>query len=104
MLAYINEEARRETLATGYAGYCSRSRRALRKKGMTSGNVQIIRGISIDCDRGAVIFKVGQKGGAACRTGHRSCFFTHVGSNGEICTDGDIVFDPRQVCGDREEK
>ena len=103
MLAYINEEAWRETLATGYAVYYSRSRGELWKKGMTSGNMQIIRGISVDCDRDAVIFKVEQKGGAACHTGHRSCFFTHIGSNGEIRTDEDIVFDPRQVYGDREE-
>ena len=75
MLAYINRESWEVTLKTGYATYWSRSRKSLWKKGETSGNVQIIKDIWVDCDCDTVIFKVQQIGAVACHTGHRSCFF-----------------------------
>ncbi len=98
MLAYLNEEAWRETLATGRAVYFSRSRNKLWRKGEESGNVQIIREIRVDCDADTVLFRVEQKGGAACHTGHRSCFFRRVA--GEALEESDEpVFDPETVYG-----
>lgn len=99
MLAYVNEEAWRMTLQTGIAHYWSRSRDKLWKKGESSGNVQEIREIRIDCDSDTVLFKVNQKGGAACHTGYRSCFFNLIRGRGVI-VDGERVFDPSDVYGD----
>jgi phosphoribosyl-AMP cyclohydrolase len=96
MLAYINEEAWRETLNTGEATYWSRSRQELWVKGKTSGNVQVIKEICIDCDNDTVLYKVEQIGGAACHKGFRSCFFQRVdGDTVEII--GEPVFDPKEV-------
>ena len=96
MLAYINDEAWRATLRTGEATYWSRSRQELWVKGKTSGNVQLIKEIRIDCDNDTVLYKVEQVGGAACHTGHRSCFFQKVsGDTVEIV--GEPVFDPKEV-------
>ena len=75
MLAYINEEAWNETLATGRAVYYSRSRKKLWRKGEESGNVQVIKDIRVDCDCDTVIFMVEQIGGAAC---HTAAVFTPV--------------------------
>lgn len=96
MLAYINEEAWRETLATGRATYYSRSRKKLWRKGEESGNVQLIRAIYLDCDLDAVIFKVEQIGGAACHTGHRSCFYRRLDGD-SLVEEGELIFDPVQV-------
>ena len=96
MLAYINEEAWRETLATGRATYYSRSRKKLWRKGEESGNVQLIRAIYLDCDLDAVIFKVEQIGGAACHTGHRSCFYRRLDGD-SLVEEGELIFDPEQV-------
>jgi phosphoribosyl-AMP cyclohydrolase len=76
MLAWMNAEALRLTLATGEAHYFSRSRQALWKKGETSGQIQTVRELSIDCDQDAVWIKVDPQGdGGACHTGARSCFY-----------------------------
>ncbi len=76
MLAWMNAEALHKTLDTGEAHYYSRSRQALWKKGETSGQVQIVRELSIDCDQDAVWIKVEPQGdGGACHTGARSCFY-----------------------------
>ncbi len=83
MLAYINEESFSLTLETGYATYWSRSRNQLWKKGDTSGHLQIVKEILVDCDKDAVIFKIDQLGGTACHTGKRSCFYRKV-DNGEL--------------------
>lgn len=96
MLAYINEEAWRQTLASGKAHFWSRSRQKLWLKGETSGHVQLIREILVDCDEDTVVFKVEQVGGAACHTGHASCFFRKV-SDGELAVIGERVFDPAKV-------
>ena len=96
MLAYINKEAWQYSLETGNATYWSRSRSKLWKKGESSGHVQKIKEILVDCDKDTVIFKVEQLGGAACHTGHRSCFFTRVdGDRTEII--GEPVFNPDDV-------
>lgn len=78
MMAYINQESWEYTLASGNATYYSRSRKKLWKKGESSGNVQKIKEILVDCDEDTVIFKVEQIGGVACHTGHRSCFYRKV--------------------------
>jgi phosphoribosyl-AMP cyclohydrolase len=96
MLAYINEDAWEATLSTGKATYFSRSRNKLWIKGETSGNVQIIKEIRIDCDDDTVLFKVDQRGGAACHTGYKSCFFKQV-ENGSTKVIGEPVFNPEEV-------
>ena len=98
MLAYMNRAAWEATLATGDATYYSRSRQALWVKGQTSGNLQKIREIRIDCDNDTILLKVDQVGGAACHTGHRSCFHKKVGEDGAtIAITGEPVFDPEKV-------
>jgi phosphoribosyl-AMP cyclohydrolase len=99
MHAYINEESWKLTLETGIAHYWSRSRNKLWKKGETSGNVQEIREIRIDCDADTVLFKVDQVGDAACHTGYRSCFFNVIRGR-DVVVDGVKVFDPSDVYGD----
>ncbi len=98
MLAYINQESWEKTLATGKVHYWSRSRNALWLKGESSGHVQQVREILVDCDEDTVVFKVEQHGGAACHTGHRSCFFRRV-TDGEVTVLGARVFDPEAVYG-----
>lgn len=96
MLAYMNREAWEATLATGKATYWSRSRKALWVKGETSGNLQKIREIRIDCDDDTVLLKVEQIGKAACHTGHISCFYRKL-KNGALTVTGTPVFDPEEV-------
>lgn len=98
MLAYINETAWERTLATGKAHYWSRSRNSLWLKGESSGHVQLIRDIFVDCDEDTVIYVVEQLGGAACHTGHRSCFYRRL-QNEELVVVGAKVFDPETVYG-----
>jgi phosphoribosyl-AMP cyclohydrolase len=74
MMAWMNREAVRLTLAEGRACYWSRSRRALWRKGETSGQVQVLRELHLDCDGDALLLLVDQPG-VACHTGRRSCFF-----------------------------
>jgi phosphoribosyl-AMP cyclohydrolase len=76
MLAWMNAEALKLTLDTGVAHYFSRSRQALWKKGETSGQLQLVRELRIDCDQDAVWIRVEPQGdGGACHTGARSCFY-----------------------------
>ena len=82
MLAYISPESWAETLKSGYATYYSRSRKCLWKKGETSGHLQKIVRIRVDCDLDAVVFEVEQLGGIACHTGHRSCFYREAVDGG----------------------
>jgi phosphoribosyl-AMP cyclohydrolase len=96
MLAYMNAEAWEATLTTGKATYFSRSRQALWVKGETSGNVQQVKEIRVDCDEDTVLLKVEQIGKAACHTGHVSCFYRIV-SSGTLKTVGEPVFDPKEV-------
>ena len=97
MLAYINEEAWDMTLDSGYATYWSRSRNKLWKKGESSGNLQEIIDIFLDCDKDTVLFKVKQIGGAACHTGYKSCFFTKLNKDGTGVIEGERIFDPDKV-------
>jgi phosphoribosyl-ATP pyrophosphohydrolase/phosphoribosyl-AMP cyclohydrolase len=77
MLAYMNEEALRLTLETGEAHFWSRSRQELWHKGATSGNVQRVREIFIDCDADTILLKV-DPAGPACHTGEMSCFYRRI--------------------------
>lgn len=98
MLAYINSLAWDKTLETGKAHYWSRSREKLWLKGESSGHVQMIKDIKVDCDQDTVIYQVEQLGGAACHKGYRTCFFRRVeGDALEI--EGEPVFDPQTVYG-----
>ncbi|HII17464.1 TPA: phosphoribosyl-AMP cyclohydrolase [Candidatus Woesearchaeota archaeon] len=96
MLAYMNKEAFRETQKTKTAVYFSRSRNRLWRKGETSGHVQKVKEIFIDCDNDTVLLKVEQAGGAACHEGYKSCFFRKIEDGKEIVT-GKRVFDPKEV-------
>jgi len=102
MVAHMNDEALRKTIASGEAWYFSRSRQALWRKGETSGHTQRVVEIRIDCDQDAVWLRVEQKG-AACHTGRRSCFYRKVtGSEGGgqlSFVDAERLFDPEKVYG-----
>jgi phosphoribosyl-AMP cyclohydrolase len=78
MVAWMNEEALTKTLETGEAHYWSRSRSELWHKGATSGAVQTVRSIMIDCDQDAVVMMVEQAGGGACHTGRATCFYRKI--------------------------
>lgn len=78
MLAYMNKEALELTLQTNLAHYYSRSRKKMWKKGESSGNLQHVEEIYLDCDLDTILLKVVQDGGAACHTGRESCFFNRV--------------------------
>jgi len=96
MLAYMNQEAWNRTLATGRAHFWSRSRKKLWCKGETSGHIQEIRDIYVDCDLDTVLLKVHQVGGAACHEGYRSCFYRKV-EGGKLKVVDTRVFDPMEV-------
>lgn len=98
MLAWINELAWNETCKTGLAHYWSRSRGKLWKKGESSGNMQKIIDIRIDCDADTVLYLVDQQGGAACHEGYTSCFFRSLGNGTETATIvEEKIFDPAHV-------
>jgi phosphoribosyl-AMP cyclohydrolase len=78
MLAWMNRQALALTLEEGIAVYWSRSRKALWRKGETSGHFQRVREIRLDCDGDAVLLKVTQEGGIACHTGRVSCFYRRL--------------------------
>ncbi len=98
MLAYMNDEAYQLTVDTGYAHYYSRSRKKIWKKGESSGHLQEVIEIRIDCDNDTILLIVNQIGGAACHTGYKSCFFRKF-SEGDYVVDGNLIFDPRKVYG-----
>jgi phosphoribosyl-AMP cyclohydrolase len=81
MMAWMNEDAVRETLATGAVCYWSRSRGKLWRKGESSGQTQALKDLRIDCDGDTLLLQVDQKG-VACHTGRRTCFFTAVKKDG----------------------
>jgi phosphoribosyl-AMP cyclohydrolase len=96
MLAYMNQQAWEETLKTGKATYWSRSRNSLWLKGETSGHVQLVRDIFIDCDDDTILLLVSQLGGAACHTGYKSCFYRKI-KDGSCVVVGQKIFDPKEV-------
>ena len=100
MVAHMNDEALRKTIASGEAWYFSRSRHALWRKGETSGHVQRVVEMRLDCDQDAIWIRV-EQAGAACHTGRRSCFYRKVtaGEGGAQLSfvDADRVFDPAEI-------
>jgi phosphoribosyl-AMP cyclohydrolase len=100
MVAHMNDEALRRTLASGEAWYFSRSRNALWRKGETSGHTQRVLEMRMDCDQDAVWIRVKQSG-AACHTGRRSCFYRKVdaGEGGARLSfvNAERLFDPKAV-------
>lgn len=97
MMAYMNREALRKTLESGKTHFWSRSRKKLWLKGETSGHVQTVREVLIDCDADCLLIKVHQEGGA-CHTGYRSCFFRKLAEGGDKTeVAGQQVFDPDKV-------
>ena len=98
MLAYVDSEALKATQETGKAHYYSRSKKRLWMKGESSGHIQEVKEILVDCDQDTLVFKIKQIGGAACHTGHRSCFFSRLTSEGTLISDtSEKVFDPDEV-------
>ncbi|MGA7486215.1 MAG: phosphoribosyl-AMP cyclohydrolase [Xanthobacteraceae bacterium] len=102
MVAHMDAQALQKTIATGEAWYFSRSRRALWRKGETSGHAQRVVEMRIDCDQDAVWIKVEQEGAGACHTGRRSCFYRAVplGKGGTVTLEfrgGERMFDPKAV-------
>ena len=88
MMAWMNDEALRQTIETGEATYFSRSRGKLWRKGETSGNTQTVERILIDCDQDTLLLKVTQKG-PACHTDRKSCFYREVSRDGALSFTGE---------------
>ena len=109
MVAHMNAEAVAKTIASGEAWYYSRSRKALWKKGESSGHVQRVVELRVDCDQDSLWLKVEQAGPGACHTGRRSCFYRAVplGKKGALTLEfrnADKTFDPHAVYGAAAEK
>jgi phosphoribosyl-AMP cyclohydrolase len=98
MVAYMNADTLRQTLETGIMTYWSRSRKKVWVKGESSGHTQDVKEVRIDCDGDVLLFSIEQKGGAACHTGHRSCFYRKL-ENGQLVETDAPLFDPAQVYG-----
>jgi phosphoribosyl-AMP cyclohydrolase len=96
MLAYMNRDAWLRTLETGKATFWSRSRNTLWLKGETSGHVQLVREVRIDCDDDTILLKVHQLGGAACHAGYRSCFYRKL-IDGVVEKTGVRIFNPEDI-------
>jgi phosphoribosyl-AMP cyclohydrolase len=110
MVAHMNAEALAKTIATGETWLYSRSRQKLWKKGETSGHVQRVIEMRVDCDQDAIWLSVEQAGAGACHTGRASCFYrsvplrqTDFGGLALEFRDADKVFDPAQVYGGKKE-
>jgi phosphoribosyl-AMP cyclohydrolase len=100
MLAWMNRESLARTAATGEAVYWSRSRKALWKKGETSGHVQRVVEIRMDCDSDAVLLRVESVGGVACHTGRRRCFFNRLDAVRGQWIETDPVLEAAEKSGD----
>ena len=96
MVAWMNKDSLRDTVRTGKTHFWSRSRQKYWMKGEESGNVQLVKKLSYDCDKDCLVIQVEQVGGAACHTGHRSCFYTTL-RGGAMVEEGEKVFDPDKV-------
>jgi phosphoribosyl-AMP cyclohydrolase len=97
-LAWMNRDALERTVETGEAHYWSRSRARLWRKGESSGHVQRVREVRLDCDSDAILLAVEQTGGIACHTGRERCFFKRLEEGRWVSVDP-IVKDPREIYG-----
>jgi len=101
MMAWMNRESLQLTLDTGDAHYWSRSRKSLWKKGETSGHIQHVKELRLDCDGDTLLMKVEQVGGVACHTGRRRCFY-HLLEDGRWVVKGDqepVLTSPGKFAG-----
>ena len=98
MMAWMNRESLRLTVEEGQAVYWSRSRGKLWRKGESSGHQQVLRDIRLDCDADVVLLKVEQKGGIACHTGRRSCFYRTL-KDGQWVSADPVIKDPNTIYG-----
>ncbi len=98
MMAWMDEPAIRQTLATGQAHFYSRSRQSSWHKGATSGHVQHVESLYLDCDADVLLIKARQVGGA-CHEGYRSCFFRQVDPEGRLAIVAEPVFEAKAVYG-----
>lgn len=106
MQAWMNQEALARTIELGEAVYWSRSRQEIWHKGATSGHVQVVKELRVDCDQDSIWLRVEQRGGAACHVGYRSCFYRRVPVGVDAPPETRLqfaesakAFDPDQVYG-----
>jgi phosphoribosyl-AMP cyclohydrolase len=99
MLAWMNREALEQSAASGIAVYWSRSRQKLWQKGETSGHIQKITEIRVDCDKDTILLIVEQTGGIACHTGRHNCFFMKL-EDDRLLTVDPVIKDPLQIYAD----
>ena len=100
MMAWMNRESLRLTALEGQAVYWSRSRGKLWRKGETSGHQQVVQDIRLDCDEDVIVLKVEQKGGIACHTGRRSCFYRSL-KDGQWVSIDPVIKDPDAIYGSK---
>jgi len=98
MVGYMNAEAFRQTVETGFATFYSRSRRKLWRKGETSGHTLIVKEISTDCDQDALVLRVEPQGPGVCHNGYRSCFYRRL-EDGKWVEAEPRTYDPAAVYG-----
>jgi phosphoribosyl-AMP cyclohydrolase len=96
MVAWMNREALKRTVATGEAIYWSRSRKKLWHKGEESGHTQKVKEIRLDCDSDVVLLQIEQKGGIACHTGRESCFYSKLENGAWVETDA-VLKNPDEI-------
>ncbi|NND89946.1 MAG: phosphoribosyl-AMP cyclohydrolase [Granulosicoccus sp.] len=101
MVAWMNEEALRETIAKGQAVYFSRSRQRLWRKGEESGHIQLVREIRLDCDGDVLLLAVEQIGGIACHTGRAHCFFRKLDDDGQWQECEPVLKPPEKIYGEK---
>ena len=99
LLAYMNAQALEATLRTGRAHFWSRSRHKLWRKGESSGREQIVEGLYVNCEENSLLLRVRQQGGAACHTGHPTCYYRTLAPDGTWHEVESRVFDPADVYG-----
>ncbi len=100
MMAWMNRESLRLTAEEGQAVYWSRSRGRLWRKGESSGHQQVVQDIRLDCDEDVILLKVEQKGGIACHTGRRSCFYRSL-KDGQWVSVEPVIKDPDAIYGNK---
>lgn len=103
MVAWMNPESLRLSTEEGRAVYWSRSRQKLWRKGEESGHVQVIHSMHIDCDADVLLLKIEQKGGIACHTGRRSCFYRKL-ENGQWQETAPVIKDPNTIYSNKPSK
>ena len=101
MMAWMNAESLRLTVEEGRAVYWSRSRQKLWRKGESSGHIQVLKELRIDCDGDTVLLQVEQLGGIACHTGREHCFYRRHES-GRWETTEPVLQDPGEIYGDKQ--